>query len=511
MLRRAAGPFWLGHNADPEYPYLFNALSVAMGEQVKHADHPGSTLQWLGAAVIHITHVVAGQATLPADVLDNPELYLHVIHGVLIVILGVVTAITGLVILRQTRSLAAALLFQAVPLISLTLRNALHRASPEPLLIALSILLALGVFLIINRRRDQQGYGPLILVGVATGLAMALKITFLPLMILPLLVLPGLWRRIVYLLISAAAFAALTLNPLMDLPRLFLFSSDLLNRRGYNRPFDRDASHFEAMMDGLALMGRQLWAGEHATALFVVLSFMLTAVLWFLCDRGQSVCRTMLKGLAATNVVIAAQLLLVANSPDARIRYLMPAIPLLGLSAVLLWEALKHGPGQWRKWLGRGLTVALVLVVLICLPGVLREKFDLIRSRQQWTAASEFIRQHELHEHPALNYYRVSDLRHALYLGEVFTRTRFGPKLRQMYPTYYMLGRYTRHLDKNFREKQILLDHILAEHEVFLIHGQSGASLDMPTRNLIDYKIEPLFDNGVEWVWLVRRAGPASP
>ena len=507
-LRQAAGPFWLGHNADPEYPYLFNALSVALWQPVGHADHPGSTQQWLGAAVIRITHALAGESTLTVDVLRYPEFYLHVIHGVLVVVLGVVTGLAGFVVLRQTRRLVPAMLFQAVPLISFTLRNALHRASPEPLLLALSILLALGVFLIITRRPQQQGYGPLITVAVASGLAMALKITFLPMLILPLLVLPGLWRRLLYLLISLAAFLPLTVNPLMNLHRLFLFSSDLVNRRGYNRPFDRDAGHLKAMGDGFVEMGRQLWAGEHAATLFVAVSFILTPVLWLLCDRGRGVCRAMLKGLLATNVVIAAQILIVANSPDARIRYLMPALPLLGLAAALLWAVLEHGPVEWRRWLAPGLKVALVLIVLLCLPGIGRERLNLTQSRQQWTEASEFIGQQGLDECPVINYYRVSDLRHALYLGEVFTRYKFGPWLREMYPTYYMLGRYTHQLDQNFREKQIMLEDILAAHEVVLVHGQSNAQVFIPSRQQNSHTRELLFDNGVEWVILLRRAAP---
>ena len=508
VLRQAAGPFWLGHNADPEYMYLFNALSVALWEQVGHADHPGSTLQWLGAAVIRIAHAVVGQKALVVDVLRYPEFYLHVIHGVIIIILGVVTGLSGFIILRQTRNLIPAVLFQAVPLISLTLRNALQRVSPEPLLVGLSILLALGVFLIITKRREQRGYGPLITVGVVSGLAIALKITVLPLLILPLIVLSGFWRRLMYLLISLVTFLALTVNPLMDLGRLFLFTGDLVSRKGYNRPFDADAGHLEAMVGGFAALGRQLWAGEHATMLFVSISLLLTAVLWWACDRGRTACRAMLKGLWAINVVFIAQVLLVANAPDARIRYLMPALPLLGLEATLLWGVLRHGPVGWARWLSPCLKVAMLLVVLLCFPGLWHERSNVVRSRQQWTEARWFIRQQKLDAYPVINYYRASDPRHALYLGEVFTRYSFGPWLRQMYPEYYQLGRWTYRLDQNFREKEISIEDILKDHETVLVHGQSNAQIFLPSRQPGSHEIEPVFDNGVERVFIVRRVGP---
>ncbi|MDH3554369.1 MAG: hypothetical protein OES18_00795, partial [Deltaproteobacteria bacterium] len=54
------GPYYLGQNSDPEYVYLFNALNIAKFEAPRHTDHPGTTLQVLGATVIRASHYFAG-------------------------------------------------------------------------------------------------------------------------------------------------------------------------------------------------------------------------------------------------------------------------------------------------------------------------------------------------------------------------------------------------------------------------------------------------------------------
>src|SRR6185436_1662443 len=108
VLKASRGPYWLGTNADPEYAYLFNALSIAGGHAPYHVDHPGTPLQMLGAVVLRAIALASGCDALVPDVIARPETYL------------------------------TALLVQASPRLFLATSVELSRVRPEPLLIALS-------------------------------------------------------------------------------------------------------------------------------------------------------------------------------------------------------------------------------------------------------------------------------------------------------------------------------------------------------------------------------------
>ena len=61
-LRRAQGPFWLATNQDPAYSYLYDALRVSRGLPPNHFQHPGTTVQLLGAVVVRALHRGGGRA-----------------------------------------------------------------------------------------------------------------------------------------------------------------------------------------------------------------------------------------------------------------------------------------------------------------------------------------------------------------------------------------------------------------------------------------------------------------
>jgi hypothetical protein len=54
ILRSYHGPYYLGYNSDPAYAYLLNSLNILNGVPPGHTDHPGTTVQLLGAVGILI-------------------------------------------------------------------------------------------------------------------------------------------------------------------------------------------------------------------------------------------------------------------------------------------------------------------------------------------------------------------------------------------------------------------------------------------------------------------------
>src|SRR5271166_3078978 len=52
QLTKVSGPQWLGSNFENSYTYLFNSLLIVKREPPFHVDHPGTTTQVFGAAVL---------------------------------------------------------------------------------------------------------------------------------------------------------------------------------------------------------------------------------------------------------------------------------------------------------------------------------------------------------------------------------------------------------------------------------------------------------------------------
>ena len=203
----ARGPFWLGSNLDPEYPYLLNGLSIASGSSPGHVDHPGTTVQLAVAGALRASHALAGTGSLADDVLSRPERYLHVAAWALLGLVALALAWAGLEARRATGSAAIALLVQAVPALSSRSLSQLGGVRPEPLLLALAAALAALTLRSLAPGR-QPGARDAALLGAVVGLAACTKVTAAPLLLLPLLLVRRPGQRLAAAGAAALAFAA---------------------------------------------------------------------------------------------------------------------------------------------------------------------------------------------------------------------------------------------------------------------------------------------------------------
>src|SRR3989338_8495943 len=80
FFRQVAGPYWLGPNFDPSYIYLMNSMYLLDGITPIFVDHPGTTVQLLGAAVIKCLTIGLSSAQRLDRVITDPEYFLHAIH-----------------------------------------------------------------------------------------------------------------------------------------------------------------------------------------------------------------------------------------------------------------------------------------------------------------------------------------------------------------------------------------------------------------------------------------------
>jgi hypothetical protein len=355
---RARGPAWLGYDYDPEYFYLFNGLNLLEGARPGFTGHPGTTLSlWAAGTVWLVHHAVPGPhpggraASVRADVVDRPELYLSVIALGLLGGLVVAIGALGHAALRLTGHLPAALLAQLTPLLSLATVQELGRATPEAGLMALAVGLAAAMLSAARhaaRQAEPRARGPAILVGILTGLTVATKFTGLPAGLLALGAAGG-WaaRRIV--LASALVTFLVAFSP--GLPRTVTNARWLLQLALHRGPYRTgsttviDVVHLPVVLGGLLL------------AEPIYLGLLLAGAL--ACIRPRAHRTLLLTAVIAESLQVA-----IAAKGHGVGRYLLPGPALIAVNAALLAPTALGRPAGHRLAAGRRMAaVALFIAV----------------------------------------------------------------------------------------------------------------------------------------------------
>ncbi|MFA5880482.1 MAG: hypothetical protein WC860_10020, partial [Candidatus Margulisiibacteriota bacterium] len=213
-LQKASGPNYLstsyrGQHFDPEYAYLFNALNVIHGQAPWHIDHPGTPLQVLGAMVLKVQHPFENPAFFENLVFTEPEICLFQINLVINIMIFSVIFALGFVTFWVTKQMGLALIMQLSPLISLETMLTFSRVTPEPLLLSVTLLLVLILVTLLKFDLKQHLKSYLFLFSILIGFALALKISYFPLLLIPgILFLKErkLWGFIFYAMISFFVF-----------------------------------------------------------------------------------------------------------------------------------------------------------------------------------------------------------------------------------------------------------------------------------------------------------------
>ena len=92
LLADARGPYSIGANWEADYPYLLNSLNILLFHAPGHVDHPGTTVQLIGAVVVFLKWLsgclLGDAASLQLDVLSHPEEFLQAIHVTISALIG---------------------------------------------------------------------------------------------------------------------------------------------------------------------------------------------------------------------------------------------------------------------------------------------------------------------------------------------------------------------------------------------------------------------------------------
>lgn len=433
----AKGPYWLASNIDPEYAYLLNALNFAQGWAPGHVDHPGTFVQLLCAGLLRLTHAVAGRGSLEQDVLLRAETYLGVLNWAFLVLSSCSLVVLGSCTLRATGSASTALLVQLTPLLSRTLvHHGMLRVMPEPLIASIATLMAA-----VALRNEAPGRSAIrgCLFGVLGGMALASKITALPLLALPLVVLVG-WRARAVFAATTLAVATLLVLPawsrLGNLAHLVGRIATHAGQYGGGRASLLDpAEYLRSCVD--------LLRGQPALMALLLLGVAASVE----AGRGTGGERALhlRRVLASILAVEVAGLLFVARHAESH--YLVPELALVGVGLALSLPLL--GPRLRR---GGALFLTAFALLLLCVAELqvrdladLREALSGEKGRrlQVWGEIERRRRDADVIYYPL-----ASSPEYALYFGNCFANRRYSRQLAALFPRSFFYNPAAKKLDE---------------------------------------------------------------
>ncbi|MBS1553226.1 MAG: hypothetical protein JST15_14260 [Bacteroidetes bacterium] len=230
ILKHSRGEYFLYGNFDGPYGYLLGSLNISQMLKPGYFQHPGIPLQFIMALVMKFSHMLQGiDPNIVLDTFNRPEFYLQRINVVLTAINVISLYYLGKVTYDKTKNIYTALFLQFTPFISVMVIYELTLNIPETFLLCLIQILITITISYLNEENlsKRKNLVYIFLYGVICGLAIATKISVLPLMILPFLLIKKFINKTYFVAISLITFFVLFFLISPDSTRIwkFIFSS----------------------------------------------------------------------------------------------------------------------------------------------------------------------------------------------------------------------------------------------------------------------------------------------
>jgi len=368
---------------------------------------------------------------------------------------------------------------QAAPFFSIVIvQFGLTRMSPEPLLLFSAS--ALVLLTVVSVKREDV---PLVLVlglALVTGFGIAVKVTFVPLVVLPLVVLPRLKNKLVYGAGVAVGFVIFTLPIIRMYPLFFKWIFGLLSHSGrYGTGAssivspDRYIGNFQKLVVGNPFFSIVLFFSLVVLAVGVIVPKL----------RKVSLSDRYFKYLAGVAVSQGVGLLMVSKHSSNH--YLLPVMCLSGLALFLIFSYLKHVFAFYKVSFNFLLfpTVLLLVTALIAinpLSRVINKANRLASFKEKSLAIDEHV-QSNYSDYAKIYYYRSSSPAFALKFGSDLSRSYFAESLEKHYKNVYFYDQWRRKFCRFDYHRIIPFKTIRAKHgDKIVFQGTRGVKIKIP-------------------------------
>ena len=433
ILGALRGPFYVLENVDPAYQYLFSSLALLDFTAPRHTDHPGTTLQMLGAFIIWVkwgwANLHSTVQNLESHVIAHSESYIKAINHVLIVLVGFSMFGAGRRLYRHTQCWLPVVILQLAPFFYVETVIAFYNVSPEPLLIAIIyglIFYLIPMTLPLKPMPEGQLKKYAIGMGMIFGFGMATKVTFFPLLLLALL-LPTFRLRFACAGVTLLTFIICTLPIIKRYKFMVKWNITVLEHSGKYGGGSSGLPSLPELWQNLELVF------SLAPMLFVFLG--LTAAGWLYLQFGhpaQSSCKQRVQRLLGCGIlVMAAQLLVTIKHPGER--YLLPAMIFSGYMCAILWYYVSTEllPKQQEALSAKTMSLTMLLVLSLTFYSTQSRFSELSSQRKAARTIDRITRQDNCL--PMASYISVyKDF--AFWFADNWNAQRLGPKLHGLKP-----------------------------------------------------------------------------
>jgi hypothetical protein len=451
VLTKANGPQWLPTRFENPYAYLFNSLLLIDHRTPEHTDHPGTTTQLFGAAVLRASSNQANDQLI-RSVLERPEKYLKILLQALLVFTALVLWLFPWITALAVRSYFLGILIQMPVLFFRCLLSMGVVFGSDLMVVPFSIAAVCCCALLIApsspvRQLDIVfGIGakaadttylrtiaiPAIaaLTGLVCALGMATKLTFFPLILISFFCCRGLRNLVTFCAAFIVSLAIVLLPIYSKLAKLGTWTFNLGIHNGRYGQGEAGLPNADQLIES----GKTLFDWDPLVLIIPVVAGIGIAALYFSKPVADSASRRISwkTALPVLGMQIVCFFAIAKHPAD---HYLIPLCVSTGFNLVLLFYAI--GPANCG--LIRKLPGGLPLVVLLFLglksfsevtPELYTSMHDLKVDRLRLYRHAKELTQNDVR----VDYYFSDSPTFPLAFGNDYSGGVFGPLLAGLYP-----------------------------------------------------------------------------
>ena len=334
------GPFYLTR-IDPDYVYLLNGMncSILHFDRIGHVHHPGTPFQVFLGLCIDIIYIFSGKGAIVSDVLSRPEHYLSWCSHIM-AILFFLTIVWAGKIGKKYAGWAGAATLQLSPFLSPIMLDLSVRIMADRF--AMMLVFVLIIFLIRGYSSVAGNGKQVASLGILSGLIIATKISFMPVLVIPFLVLK---KRFIWVLTTLLGFF-IGILPIIN--RTSEFSTFITNLISHDGIYGSGAEQF---IDYRVFI-HHVWIIIQSNVLLVLLLILCFGYLLSDLIKRKSIWKN--EGLFQLAFTASAVLSILLVAKHYKNYYMVPILMTMGscLSVVI-------------KRLNNQLPIAIILLVVI--------------------------------------------------------------------------------------------------------------------------------------------------
>ncbi len=345
--------------ADPEYIYFINGVNIANGNMwLGNIDHPGVPYDYVMAASLQITHMFrTSNGSFNEDVLANPDMYLKVANMMIIMLVVLIVFLAGYLTLKITNNLWYALIVQFSPFATDIIYGNIGRLPTENLIPIPVILLTVMMLKILENQHKKTPINDVLLLAAVSTLAVSLKLTLGPLLIIPFFIIRPIKQKAWYVLAVLVMFLLFAWPVTLQLKYFWNWIKSLLLHSGNYGQGERNILNVDEFWPNIVSLYRE-------NKLYFIFTFITAlAFITSLFAPRKSAPQKSIKTVALTTLTVVL-IMVVALGKQYKTAYFIPALMLLPLMVILTLKFLDSRiPGRLSKYI----KPAYVLLVMVSL------------------------------------------------------------------------------------------------------------------------------------------------